>query len=307
MSMKVLCSLCLPEALRQPKAPRRELTDSEMRFAWLPKILNKILDFLPEFLLIVAGFFIGVAGVPAAMSWATSLLDNFVPDLTVDGVQVYSFALGTLITVVNVAVATVRRKSRTALELQLREIRSGRKKDLITLEVVLGRAAVELAHECEVWNAHTRISLYRHGVQAQSFIRLARISLNPQLCNGGREFYPDSEGLIADVWTRGSASVRDLKEDREEWNEQLVKSMGYDLQTARRLTMQSRSLVGIRLDFDGEPVGVVIIESENPRGVSARIIDELRASHWLNRTAMLFAVSRENILSLAHRAKAWKG
>lgn len=280
------------------------MTDSEMRFAWMPKFLNKILDFLPEILLIVAGVFIGATGVPVAMSWATSILVKVFPNFTEDDAQISSFALGTVITVINVIVATLRKKSRTGLELSLRKLRNSRLKDLSTLGAVLDRSVEELARDREVWNAHTRVSLYRHGSETKSFIRLARVSSNPQLCNGGRQFYPDTEGLIADVWTHGVASSRDLKENRDDWNQELVDKMGYDLSTASILTMQSRSMVGVRLDFAHKPVGVVIIESNNPRGVSARIIDDIKGSDWLGRTATLFAVSRENILNLVPEGQA---
>lgn len=272
----------------------------------MPTLVNKIQDFLPEVLLLVAGFFIGVAGIPTAMSWTTSIVVKFFPNFTDNHAQFCSFALGTLITVINVIVATRRKRSRTALELALRELRLGRRKDLSTLETVLDRAVEELSQDCEVWNAHTRASLYRHGAETESFIRVARVSLNPQLCNGGRKFYPDSEGLIADVWARGEASLRDLKGSREDWNNQHVESMGYSMETVSKLKMQSRSMVGVRLDYDHKPVGVVIVESENPRGVQAQIIDALKKTDWLDRTAMLFAVSRENILTLAPEGEAKK-
>lgn len=276
----------------------RKLTNSEKRFEWIPIVLNKILDFLPEVLVLVAGLFVGLAGVPVAMTWVSSIVVKAIPDFTDGDAQVWSYIIGMLITVVNVIVTSCRRKSRSALELELQTLRDGRLADLKTLENVLDRAVEALSKDCGIWNSHTRASLYRHGAEAEKFIRVARVSDNPQLCKGGRKVYPDSQGLIETVWTLGEATVRDLPESRDEWNAKLVEDYGYDLPTASNLTMQSLSMVGVRLNYDHKQVGVVIVESKNPRGVKGKIIDDLQKSVWLERTAMLFAVSRENILTL---------
>jgi len=125
----------------------------------------------------------------------------------------------------------------------------------------------------------SRISLYRH--KDDKFFMLVRVSKSQELEKVGREYYPDSEGIIGVTWDKGWGSVTGLPEDRQEWNDECVRDWNMGQDNVVSLNMQSRSLAGVRLDEESmgrHPIGVLIIESLNPRGVSSKINDMLEES-----------------------------
>lgn len=106
------------------------------------------------------------------------------------------------------------------------------------------------------------------------------MSESQQLHVVARTTYPDDEGLIAMAWEKGPAVVTDLPSDRSHWNSHNIDRYGMSEASVTHLTMQSRSLVGLRLDAPGpsRPVGLVVLESLTPRGAHGRIADELASS-----------------------------
>lgn len=133
----------------------------------------------------------------------------------------------------------------------------------------------EIATQMQLDLSHTRLSVYTHG--DSSFSMVKRHSTNPILQAPSRNIYPDSEGLIGAVWTRGQCTlVTKLPKDRDRWDEKCSSRWGMPLGTAQSLSMQSRSMLGRRIDAPGhEPVGVIILESTEPTGLTGSHKDQL--------------------------------
>lgn len=137
-----------------------------------------------------------------------------------------------------------------------------------------------------------RISVYRH--KDRSFIMLARVSQSLDLEQKGRDTYPDKEGVIGLAWNHGSASVTNLPESRDAWDQKCVREYGMRPSAMAGLAMQSRSLVGLRIDTHGadpEHVGLIVLESLSARGVKGATLDELQ-------TAQTFALLSEVLLEV---------
>lgn len=122
-----------------------------------------------------------------------------------------------------------------------------------------------------------RVSVYRH--KGSDFFLLTRVSDSQVLERVGRRSYPVGEGIIGQAWDKGTAYARDLPEDRDEWNEHCLESYGIPRRTATQITMQSRSLLGLRVDaagVDPQHLGLVVFESLSARGILASHADSLR-------------------------------
>lgn len=144
------------------------------------------------------------------------------------------------------------------------------------LEGVLRAVLNDLSAGLGLSTPACRVSIYCHA--NGEFVLLSRYSENPEHKKRGRPSYPESEGIIGKTWTQKRAVVVDLPSDRADWNQRAVAD-GISPETALGLRMQSRSIVGARIDArlaaESLPLGVVIIESTAPRGVNARILDRL--------------------------------
>ena len=142
----------------------------------------------------------------------------------------------------------------------------------VSLESLLRR----IAEHCELGQAHQRISIYCYV--AGAFVMLARNSENSNLKAAGRGIYPSHSGAIGEAWEIGKSSRRDWPADRDAWNNLQIDRYGFTLEMASSLQMQARSVVALRLTHDSEHVGVLVMESLKPRGVSERNLDLARES-----------------------------
>ena len=144
-------------------------------------------------------------------------------------------------------------------------------------EGVLRAILVRLADSLDLNSSTIRLSVYCH--EQSEFVLLSRMSADPALKVRGRNSYPDSQGVIGKAWKLRTAALVDLPEDYDAWQKQLAIN-GIDEDTASKLSMRSRSLIGVRIDADegGEqvPVGVLVLESTKPRGVNGKTVDKLR-------------------------------
>lgn len=159
---------------------------------------------------------------------------------------------------------------------------------------IMDQALWSLLADMSVDMSKARVSIYRH--RDDKFILVARASHSPTLKRVGRGEYPSSEGLIGKTWDHGSAVATDLPEDRTAWEEHCVREYGMDPETVRGLKMQSRSLLGKRIESVGaahEPVGLLMIESLAPRGVNGTTQDSLPSlPSWPLVSAVLHEVVR---------------
>lgn len=155
------------------------------------------------------------------------------------------------------------------------------------MQTIMVAALHTLMHELDhVDFTRARISVYRH--KDGHFIRLCRESKDLELARPGRNRYPVDEGLIGRAWRSGTAYVRDLPEDRSEWESTCHEDWNINDQTVGGIQMQSRSLAGIRLEVTGtnpRMIGLLVVESLDPRGVKGEVMDVLRtstATHLVN-------------------------
>lgn len=159
---------------------------------------------------------------------------------------------------------------------QFQERAEARSKSLTT---VLDSAMRALMEDLPVDFSQSRISVYRH--KDNNFILLDRVSRSQLLERAGRDSYPDDQGVIGRTWDQGWAVVTRLPQDRATWNARCVRDSGMSLETARQLSMQSRSFVGKRIDLAGpveRPVGLILLESLAPQGVNGSTYDALASS-----------------------------
>lgn len=114
------------------------------------------------------------------------------------------------------------------------------------------------------YGATERISVYRH--RGRTFQLLGRYSENPQFDRRTTRLYPDHQGVVSKAWedrTAADLSLPDPQANEASYYRELEERWSVDEETARRLTMQSRTLVGCAIY---EPKGVdreavVVVES----------------------------------------------
>lgn len=113
-----------------------------------------------------------------------------------------------------------------------------------------------------------RITIYTRDHKARAFVRLARYSPNPKYNGGGREYYPEAEGRIAQAWEKGddfAADYPDFNDDPEGYLDRCEKD-GLSRDHAGSIKMKSRMYFGWRIkDPTGQRnLAVVIVESLDP-------------------------------------------
>jgi hypothetical protein len=128
------------------------------------------------------------------------------------------------------------------------------------------------------------------------------VSPNPDLRKPGRPSYPEGEGIIAKAWSDKVAALTSLPADRSAWESNLVER-GIPADVVSQLKMQSRSIVGRRIDQVGspqsDPVGIVILESTAARGVGSQTIDRLEKNPVWPVLAAVMANAREHLADIA--------
>lgn len=145
----------------------------------------------------------------------------------------------------------------------------------VALQEVLRSNLEALMEDLHVDMSKVRVSVYRHNDNC--FILLARFSHSMTLNEPGRKSYPDSEGIIGLAWDKGKAVVVDLPEDRAEWEADCREKWGMTQESLEKIKMRSRCLVGQRIERvqDRAPMGVLIIEGLDARGVRGATLDAL--------------------------------
>jgi hypothetical protein len=125
-----------------------------------------------------------------------------------------------------------------------------------------------------------RVCIYRHEPTRGQFSLMARYAENPDFDKTGRGLYPEGQGVIGQAWTKGEVTVTDLPGDSSAYEARLASDFGMSSDVARNLTMQSRSLYGLRYPSSSSgttPLGVVVLESLSPRGVNGTVASRLKS------------------------------
>lgn len=141
-----------------------------------------------------------------------------------------------------------------------------------------------------------RVSLYCHHHERSVFIPIVRLAGNPLHTKNGRKEYRDTQGVISLGWQQGAARAIDLPEPRDQWNKELENLYDFSAEEASKLSMQSLSMVAVRLDNDQGPVGIIVVESLKKRGVNSGTTDAIYASRWYAPTASLMLSVRESLV-----------
>lgn len=143
--------------------------------------------------------------------------------------------------------------------------RSDRERTAQAMQDLVRWLLIEACRQGAFAEVHQRASVYVHA--GGEFVMVARWSRNADLSRPGRGVYPDNCGVIARAWQSREFYAREWPEDLDDWIE-VQASFGVAESVARDLRMRSRSIAAWRIDdVDHRPVGVVVTESEQPRGV----------------------------------------
>ena len=155
---------------------------------------------------------------------------------------------------------------------------------------VLERLANDLCHELSLWDEFTRVTIYGHidDGTTSGFLPLARCSNNPRYEELGRAFYEDTQvGYLGAAWEDGRVqrSFRSTNGAREYlWKPSTDREgtkrkppLTREQAEALTLTMEPRSVIGIRLDGDqgSEKHGIILFESMMYDKLDTRRLNEL--------------------------------
>lgn len=155
---------------------------------------------------------------------------------------------------------------------------------------VLERLAHELCVELSLWDESTRVTIYGHieDGTTSGFLPLARCSNNPRYEKLGRAFYEDTQvGYLGVAWEDGHVqrSFHSTNGARENlWQLRPNKDgtkrkppLTREQAEALALTMEPRSVIGIRLDADqgARKNGVILFESMTYGKLDTRRLNEL--------------------------------
>lgn len=155
---------------------------------------------------------------------------------------------------------------------------------------VLERLAHDLCHELSLWDKSTRVTIYGNidDGTTSGFLPLARCSNNPRYEQLGRTFYEDSQvGYLGVAWEDGRVqrSFHSTSGARENlWKPHTDRDgkkrkppLTREQAEALALTMEPRSVIGIRLDADqgARKNGVILFESMTYGKLDTRRLNEL--------------------------------
>ncbi|EMY35998.1 hypothetical protein D477_001379 [Arthrobacter crystallopoietes BAB-32] len=137
-----------------------------------------------------------------------------------------------------------------------------------------------LLYELDLYNTQTRISGYiRSG---DSYVLLARISKNSAYEKPGRPTYPIGQGLLDDVWNKGTCQ-RAFPARYDYYLTHMINKFGYDKKTVEAFTMKARSMGGVRAydDTTRTPVAAIVIEHEDRTTINDALMTRIEdAAAW---------------------------
>lgn len=163
------------------------------------------------------------------------------------------------------------------LEQRQKRVEDARVRDSSDLKRVLDQVGRELLAECGVDSDDTRISIYQHHGADKKFALVGRASLNPTLSERGRASYRDDVGIIAKAWREQIAHDRVKYTNPEKWVDYQVRTFGLDRAEAWGVAMKSLSYLGVRIDHDEMPVGILVMESTNRDRVTEKHAEAVRS------------------------------
>lgn len=138
----------------------------------------------------------------------------------------------------------------------------------------------ELLDDLRLAGPRQRASVFMPGPNGdEGWHLVARYSADARLTGPGRSAYAADQGLVVETWSVGQSYRTDLPARRPNWDDFVSTSFHMPAAEVRKLRMQSRSYGCVRLDrpegATERSVGVLIVESTEPRGVRAEMLDAM--------------------------------
>lgn len=178
------------------------------------------------------------------------------------------------------------------LSKKVENFEKARNSDISKMQDIFHQIGLDFLQEFNLYNDHTRISLYQHERHEKCFTLLERVAKNPELSAKGRLSYPDNQGFIQLVWTSQQARriLRDT--DAEKWAIRQDRDFGIPVDVARAIKMKSRSFAGLSLQgIDQKSVGLVIIESLNYDAIPTDVLDKVKNHSAYKQLCMMLSVT----------------
>lgn len=154
---------------------------------------------------------------------------------------------------------------------------------------------IDLCVKVSIKNGHSRASIYIHN--GASFASFIRFSDNPIHEKVGRGFYPEDQGIIAIAWQTGEDICTRLPSTQPNFSQKLLEKYKIPLRVSKAFQMKSRSLVAIRIpdsiNHTKAHIGVLVIESTQPLGVTSVHRDSVLASSPWGALGMQLSASRD--------------
>lgn len=172
------------------------------------------------------------------------------------------------------------------------------------LKGVIETSLRALADDLGIWRADCRISCYTHNGQA--FVMLARRSDNPAYAVPGRALYPEDQGVMGVAWREGSkVETRLPVQDDRLYRQKLASEYRMRGQVVENLTMKSASLVAVRITDprSGKHLGVIVMESTAPLGVSGGVYNRLIGSSYWRTFQELMSTSADMLPNMVEAKK----
>lgn len=178
------------------------------------------------------------------------------------------------------------------LNTKIDNFKNARNSDIEKMQTIFREIGNQLLEDCNIYNDHTRISLYQHEPKERCFILLERLSKNPSLSQKGRPYYPDDQGFISEVWERNKAEGSINAKDPENWAKRQNKDYNIPLEVAYNIKMKSRSFSGISLINKSKiSVGLLIIESTEQKSIPNDVLDRIEGQKSFEQLSLMLSVT----------------
>jgi hypothetical protein len=135
-----------------------------------------------------------------------------------------------------------------------------------------------------------RITLYIHD-NNNGFVAFGRYSQNPTFRNQGRHRYPDNEGCIAEGWTK-TWHFDNKFESGDKYLEKNKSSYKIDNKVIKKMKMKSNLFAVLRLDNQGKPLAVIVVESTDSKKYDEKNIKKILENEQDYLTEMIVSLEK---------------
>lgn len=184
-------------------------------------------------------------------------------------------SLGVLLLVLSVVNTVVRSRRVSVLVNELSRAKqaaeraaTSEKRERRAFRAAMSQMSHRLCRSLSLWTPTTRLTIY--GWAHNSFIPLVRVSSNPRFSRVNRSSYPDSQGILSEIWTKNTEYQQYWKKPKAARRDALKSGMTDEVYDA--LILKPLCAIGLRVDVDERKLGIILIESEKR--------DELGPAHY---------------------------